>query len=179
MRILGVDVGMGGAAAVFGHRGGPSNFPQVLDVYDMRTVGEDGAKRIDVLHFHLWVREFMPDRAYIENAMLMPSRPGPDGARRGMGAATGGRYMRSAGHQEAAVACAGVEVTLVSPAPWKRFFGLVGPNKNQSIERAIELCPEAARWLSRKKDHNRAEAILIAVYGAVRMGLVDLEAVTG
>lgn len=186
MKVEGIDIGFNGAAAIFGHpEGGVSNFPRVLSVFDFTTVGEGGAKRIDIEAFQQWTLRHQADRAYIENANAMPAPPDKDGKRASMGAATSARYMRCAGHIEATTVCCGVESTLVMPGVWKRFFGLVGPKKDQSIALAIDLCPEAREWLPTKirkgvesdvqKWHNRAEAILISIYGAVRMDMIDLK----
>lgn len=49
----------------------------------------------------------------------------------------------------------------VAPQEWKRFYGL-GADKEQARRKAIELLPDAAMMLQRKRDHNRAEALLIA-----------------
>ena len=54
-------------------------------------------------------------------------------------------------------------VQYVPPATWKKHFGLLKQDKGASLELARKLFPEAP--LSRKKDHNRAEALLIARYG--------------
>lgn len=186
MKSAGIDIGFSGAAALFGHpTGGSSNFPRVLDVFDFTTVGEGGSKRIDILAYQSWLQDWKPDRAYIENANAMPAPPDKSGKRASMGAATSARYMRCAGHIEATTVCCGVESTLVMPGVWKRFFGLIGPKKDQSISMVIDLCPEARKWLPTKirngvetdvqKFHNRAEAILISVYAAVRMDMIDLK----
>jgi hypothetical protein len=174
LHIAGIDPGFSGAAALFGPGGGASNFPKIIDIIDLRTAGEGGGKRLDVLYLQSWLLDHRPDAAYCENVQMMPSIPGADGVRRAMGAATGGKFMRCAGHIEATVVCCGVDLKLTMPSQWKRHFGLTGPNKNNSIALAVDLCPEAAHWLSRKKDHNRAEAVLLAVYGASRMGMIDL-----
>ena len=47
---------------------------------------------------------------------------------------------------------------------WKKYFGLVKTDKEASRQKALELFPAAARFLSLKKHHGRAEAILIAHY---------------
>ena len=52
--------------------------------------------------------------------------------------------------------------TRVRPAIWKRAMGL-GKDKEQARLRAIQLFPSAD--LRRKKDHGRAEALLLAWYG--------------
>lgn len=50
---------------------------------------------------------------------------------------------------------------IVAPKVWKGFYGLKA-DKQESIEIAKALYPSAHRFLTRKKDHNRAEAVLLA-----------------
>jgi crossover junction endodeoxyribonuclease RuvC len=57
-------------------------------------------------------------------------------------------------------------VHFVAPATWKKHFGL-GSDKEEARARAINLFPDAS--LARKKDHGRAEAILIALYGSRKL----------
>ena len=51
-------------------------------------------------------------------------------------------------------------MTVVNPQIWKRLFGLKS-DKDASIACALRLYPRSVKYLSRKKDHNRSEAILI------------------
>lgn len=51
-------------------------------------------------------------------------------------------------------------MTIVNPQVWKRTFGLKS-DKDASIACALRLYPSAAKFLARKKDHNRAESVLI------------------
>ncbi len=51
-------------------------------------------------------------------------------------------------------------MTIVNPQVWKKTFGLKS-DKDASIACALRLYPKAARYLARKKDHNRSESILI------------------
>ena len=51
-------------------------------------------------------------------------------------------------------------VTLVTPTQWKGFFS-IGPDKERARELSIRLYPHLNRYLQRKKDVNRAEALLI------------------
>lgn len=58
----------------------------------------------------------------------------------------------------------GDRVRLVQPQAWKKYYGLTN-NKEESRLLAIELFPEMKDKLKRKKDSDRAEALLIAKYG--------------
>lgn len=61
----------------------------------------------------------------------------------------------------------GLPVSFVQPLVWKRVFGLIRSDKDASRTRAIELFPQQCDLFARKKDHGRAEAVLIACYGAI------------
>jgi len=52
---------------------------------------------------------------------------------------------------------------LVRPAEWKKSLGLTGKDKEASRQRALQLFPAQAQ-LARKKDHHRAEAVLLAYW---------------
>ena len=64
------------------------------------------------------------------------------------------------------------EVRVVKPQAWKAAMGLKfkGSTKDDSIAMAKMLFPEIAGELKRKKDHGRAESLLIAAYGHVADG---------
>jgi hypothetical protein len=55
--------------------------------------------------------------------------------------------------------------TIVAAAQWKKFLR-VSANKEAARARATELLPGAAHQWRRKRDYNRAEAALVALYGA-------------
>ena len=50
----------------------------------------------------------------------------------------------------------------VRPAKWKKYFNLINSEKDASRTRAIEIFPYFSSQLSKKKDANKADAILIA-----------------
>ena len=52
----------------------------------------------------------------------------------------------------------------VRPAKWKRYFNLINSQKDASRTRAIEIFPYFSSQLSKKKDSNKADAILIASF---------------
>ena len=52
----------------------------------------------------------------------------------------------------------------VRPAKWKKYFNLINSEKDASRTRAIEIFPYFSSELSRKKDSNKADAILISSF---------------
>ena len=55
-------------------------------------------------------------------------------------------------------------VYFVRPAKWKKYFNLINSEKDASRARAIEIFPYYSSHLSKKKDSNKADAILIASF---------------
>jgi len=176
-KILGLDPGLASAtASVFGYANG-KNYPEILGIFDIPTRGEGTSKRIDVQAFFDWLEKLEPSIAYIEAANTMPAIPDKFGNRRGMGIASAGRYMRAAGALEACVELFGIDIVMVQPRTWKSALGLSGPNKRDSLDLIRDLYPEMADvWFKRQKDHNRAEAVGLAIFGAARCDLISLQA---
>ena len=52
----------------------------------------------------------------------------------------------------------------VRPAKWKKYFNLINSEKDASRTKAIQVFPYISPQLSRKKDSNKADAILIASF---------------
>ena len=52
----------------------------------------------------------------------------------------------------------------IRPAKWKKHFNLINTSKDASRTRAIEIFPYFSSQLSKKKDSNKADAILIASF---------------
>lgn len=57
----------------------------------------------------------------------------------------------------------GVPISYVSPQSWKSSLGL-SSNKDQSLDLARNLFPELSQQLKFKKDHDKAEALLLAYF---------------
>ena len=55
-------------------------------------------------------------------------------------------------------------IHFVRPTKWKKYFNLINTSKDASRTRAIEIFPRVSEKLKRKKDTNKADAILIASY---------------
>ena len=62
--------------------------------------------------------------------------------------------------------CAAMQLPmfLVRPAKWKKYFNLLKSEKDASRTKVIEIFPKISHRLSRKKDINKADAILIASF---------------
>ncbi len=61
-------------------------------------------------------------------------------------------------------AAIGLPIFFVRPAKWKKYFDLINSSKDASRTKAIEMYPLISDQLSKKKDVNKADAILIARY---------------
>lgn len=160
MIILGIDVGVTGAIAALDPR-----TDALIGVRDLPIIRERSSAWVDGCEFLALIRELRaghPARAYVERLQAMPRAMGgiQAGVSRGL----------TLGSTLATLSIAGIGVELVQPTAWKRDLGLVKPGatdaerKRMSIDRARLLYPTAD--LARSKDHDKAEALLIAHWGA-------------
>jgi crossover junction endodeoxyribonuclease RuvC len=94
------------------------------------------------------------------------------GARPGEGAVGAFAFGRSRGVIEGVCGAAGVPLSFLTPAHWKRLVGIAPgrDGKDAARSEAIRRWPEHAPLFARVKDDGRAEAALIAVAGLVRNG---------
>lgn len=146
--ILGVDPGLEGAMAIISIEHDPY-------VFDLPTIGT-GTKRCLNEHGILErLGGFSIDHAYVEYVSAMP----------GWGSGGSFRFGMSFGTLRTIVALRGIPYTLVTPVKWKKHFNLSGKDKEGDRQMAIRLYPAHAEKFSRKKDHQRADAILLATYG--------------
>jgi crossover junction endodeoxyribonuclease RuvC len=147
MNIAGIDVGFSGAIAVMNDKG------KIIDVFDMPVVGTE-KKELFEWEIVDALRDWSVGHVFIEKAQSMP----------GQGIASTGRYM--CGYGILRGICAGLQIpyTLVRPATWKKeMMQDMGKEKEQSIVRCNQLFPYVK--LPRKKDHGKADAILIVAWG--------------
>lgn len=159
---------MGGACAAFCPQASPpSGFR--WRVIDIPVIGDE-KRELNAAALRDWLRAIDPQHAFLELVTAMPSIPDAQGKRRGMGAAGAFRFGGIFYALKAVLACCDVPYTLVTPQTWKKAYGLKGSGKEQDRLRAIQLFPDAASLLSRKKDHNRSNAMLIAAHGAAKLG---------
>lgn len=151
--ILGIDPGASGALAFFDMEQGK------LTIVDMPVIEiERGgkAKREISPHFvAAAIRDFKPNVAWIEKVGAMP----------GQGVSSMFQFGRGVGMIEGVLAGLSVPVNYVTPQAWQKAIGLRG-GKDGARLRAVELFPAYASQFARKKDDGRADAALIAWYGA-------------
>ena len=106
------------------------------------------------------------------------------------GRASLAKFMEIFGGIRAVAVLSGNPLTLVRPMEWKEALGLVTrtprgqgttltprekaakkkEGKEAAVSLAISLYPDAAKFLTRKKDHDRAEALLLAHYLRIQYG---------
>lgn len=166
MIIVGIDPGLTGAAAALqtADHEGPEFISDAIDLPNI----EDGSKnQIDDFKFQAWLRLIGPHRVVIENVQPMPSIPGKGGIRRAMGVASSFRFGLAVGQLRASVRALGIDPEFCHPQTWSAYFDLKGDGKKeQSRQLALTFWPHAERLLRRKMDHGRAEAMLLAKWGA-------------
>lgn len=158
MILVGIDPGVtGGLAFIEGkHLLGLHDMPVVTDADNKRRPSAPGIAAL----FH----QYRPQTAVIEWVNAMPSVPGKDGKRRTMGAQSAFNFGRGFGVVEGTAQALGLEVQLVRPATWKARAGLRKQRKDYARTVALQLHPEAD--LHKKRDIGKADALLIAIFGA-------------
>lgn len=147
-RILGIDPGMEGAYALIDDN-------RLLHTDDLPIVGTGARRRVSGALFHAIALRLAPDVAVIEEVASMPRQ----------GVASTFRFGRAVGTIEGVLAM--LPLKMVTPAIWKKHFSIPGKldgGAERSRQLAIERFPDQAELFARKKDHNRAEAALIALW---------------
>ena len=152
--VIGIDPGITGAIAV-------ASKTKAAYVLDMPTRTINKKTRLDEHELLRLVNRFKTlgaTHAYLEKAQAAPGQSAPSMF----------SYGQTYGALRMTLVAAEVPFTEVTPLKWKRELSLAGgrENKRQSLEKARVLYPEMQDYLKRQKDHGRAEALLIAHWGA-------------
>ena len=93
-------------------------------------------------------------KVVIENVSAMP----------GQGVTSMFNFGQSFGILKGMCSAMQLPMYFVRPVKWKKYFNLINSEKDASRTRAIEIFPYFSSELSRKKDSNKADAILIASF---------------
>ena len=163
--ILGIDPGLTGGIAFLS--AAPGQPKRVIGADDIPTFGVDAKRRVDALALAKMIQACPPDFAVIKRAQAFSDQ----------GASSGFIYGRAVGALEGVVLGMEIPLEIVEASAWKKALGLsrkkpsgekmtTAEVKEASRQKALLMFPDAHSLIARKLDHGRAEAILIASYGA-------------
>lgn len=152
MKVVGIDPGIDGAIALFDGKN--------LLVEDIPNLEVKVAKKFKkAINFSALSELFHlifagADHAFLEQVGAMP----------GQGVTSMFNFGKTAGALEMALSMSGLPYTLIAPVKWKSELGL-NSSGTRSLQRANQIFPSFPHFFKRVKDHNRAEAALLAWYG--------------
>ena len=153
MIIIGVDPGINGAISIIENK-------KIVEVYDTPTMieGKKNKRQINGAQVTNIIKERLNSKeevvVVVEHVNAMP----------GQGVTSMFNFGQSFGVIKGICAALSLPIYFVRPAKWKKHFNLIKTNKDASRTKVIEAYPEISSKLHRKKDSNRADAILIALY---------------
>lgn len=165
MIVIGIDPGLTGACAVMDHNGVRAVFD--LPIMKAPDVGPDAMvqNKIDGRALCQLLLKHCPASEGKPHVIL--EKVGTMGGKNNA-VQTQGALLRTLGAVETVLECLNYKIQYVAPQSWKKRFGLKS-EKSKSLETARRLHPEVLAELKRVKDHNRAEAVLLAHYGRMEV----------
>ena len=153
MRIIGIDPGLSGGIAIL-------DDSKIFDIFDMPIMSE-GKKNKNELNsaqlVNIIKRHILPNKetfVIVEQVSAMP----------GQGVTSMFNFGQTFGSIKGICAALGLPIFYVRPAKWKKHFELINSSKDASRTKVIEMYPSISSRLTKKKDVNKADAILIARY---------------
>ena len=155
MLIIGIDPGLSGSICFF-------EDGKILDVVEMPTMTEgkknkrqvNGSQVYNEISKKIKQVDKKDIKVIIEQVSAMP----------GQGVTSMFNFGQSYGILKGMCSAMQLPMYFVRPAKWKKYFGLINTEKDASRTKAIEIFPYFSSNLSKKKDSNKADAILIASY---------------
>jgi len=153
MIIIGVDPGINGAISIVENK-------KILEVYDTPTMidGKKNKRQINSAQ----VSNIFKERLNLNKEVIVVVEQ--VNAMPGQGVTSMFNFGQSFGVIKGICAALNIPIHFVRPAKWKKHFNLIKTNKDASRTKVIESYPKISSKLHRKKDSNRADAILIALY---------------
>ena len=153
MLIIGIDPGISGSICFFENG-------KIIDVIEMPTMAEGKKNKRQVNGSQIYneilkrtkLKEKEDIRVIIEQVSAMP----------GQGVTSMFNFGQSFGILKGICSAMQLSMYFVRPAKWKKYFGLINSEKDASRTKVIEMFPYFSSQLSKKKDSNKADAILIA-----------------
>ena len=155
MLIIGIDPGITGSICFF-------EDGKIIDVVEMPNMAEgkknkrqvNGAQIYHEISKRIKNLEKKDIKVVIEQVAAMP----------GQGVTSMFNFGQSFGVLKGICAAMQIPMYFVRPAKWKKYFNLINSEKDASRTKAIEIFPHFSTQLSRKKDSNKADAILISSF---------------
>ena len=155
MLIIGIDPGISGSICFF-------EDGKIIDVIEMPTMTEGKKNKKQVNGSQIYneiskrINKFQNKdiRVIVEQVSAMP----------GQGVTSMFNFGQSFGILKGICSAMQLPIYYVRPAKWKKYFNLINSEKDASRTRAIEIFPYFSSQLSKKKDANKADAILIASF---------------
>ena len=155
MIIIGIDPGISGSICFL-------KDGKIIDVVEMPTMTEgkknkrqvNGSQIYNEISKRINLNNNQDVRVVIEHVTAMP----------GQGVTSMFNFGQSFGILKGICSAMQLSMYFVRPAKWKKYFNLLNSEKDASRTRAIEIFPYFSSQLSKKKDSNKADAILIASF---------------
>jgi crossover junction endodeoxyribonuclease RuvC len=155
MLVIGIDPGISGSICFF-------KDGEIIDVVEMPTMteGKKNKKQVNGSQIYNEILERTKKldkkdiKVVIEQVSAMP----------GQGVTSMFNFGQSYGILKGICSAMQLPMYFVRPTKWKKYFNLINSEKDASRTRAIEIFPYFSGQLSRKKDSNKADAILIASF---------------
>tara|TARA_B100000945_G_C20394199_1_gene603938 strand:- start:1033 stop:1527 length:495 start_codon:yes stop_codon:yes gene_type:complete len=155
MLIIAIDPGINGAVCFFENG-------KVKDVFEMPTMAEGKKNKRQVNGNQIYNE--ISDRIKKYNTQNINVVVEQVSAMPGQGVTSMFNFGQSFGVIKGVCAAMQLPIFFVRPAKWKKHFELINTEKDASRTRAIEMFPKISSILSKKKDSNKADAILIASF---------------
>ena len=150
MRIFGIDPGLSGAIAVLENE-------VVLDIIDLPVMaeGKKNKRQLNSAQLSQYISKNVENihktSVVVEQVNAMP----------GQGVTSMFNFGQTFGAIKGISATLKLPIYFVRPSKWKKHFDLINSSKDASRTKAIEIYPSLAEKLSKKKDVNKSDAILI------------------
>ena len=155
MLIIGIDPGISGAICFLKNG-------KIVDAIEMPSMaeGKKNKKQVNAAQIYNEINTRIKNfekkniKVVIEQVSAMP----------GQGVTSMFNFGQSFGVLKGVCSAMQLPMYFVRPAKWKKYFNLIKSEKDASRTKAIEIFPYISSQLSRKKDANKADAILIASF---------------
>ena len=155
MLIIGIDPGITGAICFF-------EDGEIKDVIEMPNMADgkknkrqiNGSQIFNEISVRIRLNSNKEVVVVVEQVNAMP----------GQGVTSMFNFGQSFGVIKGICSAMQLSVHLVRPVKWKKYYSLIKCEKDASRTKVIEIFPYISSKLSKKKDSNKADAILIASF---------------